>query len=199
MSFTIPGYDNSMAQGLQQEMPGYPQPGGYPQQGYDPIGGGMYSGGYPQPGGYDPTMYPGGYPQQGYDPMGAGMYPPQVETMPGNQGYNGQASPYPYAAQAAQGYYQAPVGRVDRQGMVHYTRSQYIEGLRAYVINSSGIQISSEERIEESPNLLRHACAVSRISMLPICYFNVPETGVQIPFYFCMSCGKLFYVKDFMF
>lgn len=196
MAFTIPGYDNSMVQSMQQSM-GQSVQGGYPgdpSMGYpgDPNMG--YQGGYPG----DSNMgYQGGYlgdPNMGYP----GAYPPQIESMPGNQGYNGQVSPYPYAAQAAQGYTQAPVGRVDRMGMVHYTRGQYIDGLRAYVMNSSGIQITSEERIDETPSLLRHACAASRISMLPICYFNVPETGVQIPFYFCMSCGKLFYMKDFM-
>lgn len=182
MAFTIPGYDNSMAQNMQPGI-GQTAPGGY-----DPSVDGCE-------GAYDPNMgvgYGGGC-----DPN-MGQYPPQIESMPGNQGYNGQASPYPYAAQAAQGYTQAPVGRIDRMGMVHYTRGQYIDGLRAYVMNSSGIQITSEERIDETPALLRHACAASRISMLPICYFNVPETGVQIPFYFCMSCGKLFYMKDFM-
>ncbi len=105
---------------------------------------------------------------------------------------------YAYGAQQLQMPVQAPMGRIDRYGMVHYTKSQYVDGVRAYVMQATGLAISSDEAIDEAPQLLRHACAPAKISYLPICYFNVPETGVRVPFYFCTACGKLFHVKDFM-
>lgn len=97
--------------------------------------------------------------------------------------------------QMQQGYPQDMYGGMN---MIRYTRGQYLDGLRNYVTNSSGVAIMKEERIEDVPNLLRHACAEAKVSYLPKCQFYVPETGVTIPFYFCLACGKLFYFKDFM-
>lgn len=91
------------------------------------------------------------------------------------------------------------VGRMDYSGYVKYSRQQMLEGLRNYVINCNQgrVMISREEKLEETPQLLRHACADCGISYLQMLTFNIPEAGIQIPFYFCTSCGKLFYYKDF--
>lgn len=94
---------------------------------------------------------------------------------------------------------QMPCGTIDCAGYVKYTRQQMLDGLRNYVImNTQGrVPISRAEKIEETPQLLRHACAECGVSRLQMLVFNIPEAGVQIPFYFCTACGKLFYYKDF--
>jgi len=189
MAFTIPGYG------------GIPQGGGVPDpnQGCgncipDPTQG--YGGCVPVP---DPSMGYDGYAPDSSQGYNGGL---PVDNMPdpyaGGYAPYGVDAGYGYGAQQLQTPVQNPIGRIDRQGMVHYTKSQYIDGLRAYVMNASGLMISSEDAIEEYPQLLRHACAPAKISYLPVCYFNVPETGVRIPFYFCTACGKLFYMKDFL-
>lgn len=98
--------------------------------------------------------------------------------------------------------YSNPVGTVGRYGIVKYTKQEYLEGLRNYIIRSCNFQvvITKEEKIEDTPQRLRHCCAESKskIVMLDMLMFSVPETGMNIPFYFCRDCGKLFYYKDFM-
>lgn len=97
------------------------------------------------------------------------------------------------------GVQQYPVGRVDSMGYVHYTRQQMLDGLRNYVIqNTQGrVPIAREEKLEETPQLLRHACAECGVSYLQMLQFPIPEMNLVIPFYFCTACGKLFYYKDF--
>lgn len=162
-------------------------------QGMNPQGQGQ--GMYPQ----DAGMYPQGagmYPQDaGMYPQGAGMYPPdtgmyQQGQMPYQQGY-----PQGYG----NGYGAYPQGRVDGYGFVHYTHGQYLDGLRNFVMMNTQMAISQEDKLEEMPNgMFRHACAPAKISYLSPCRFDVPETGVSIPFFFCKACGRLYYFKDFM-
>lgn len=111
--------------------------------------------------------------------------------------FGGQPMGYP-GQQIGFGY-QPPIGRMDYSGYVKYTRPQMLDGLRNYVImsNQGKVMISREEKLEETPQLLRHACADCGISYLQMLTFNIPEAGVQIPFYFCTACGKLYYYKDF--
>lgn len=135
----------------------------------------------------DASMYGAG--------MCMGMMPQDACMMPGfqDQGMFG-------VAPGMCGYgYQPPVGRMDYSGFVKYTRQQMLDGLRNYVImcNQGRIAISKEEKIDETPQLLRHACAECGVSHLQMLMFNIPEAGIQIPFYFCTACGKLFYYKDF--
>ena len=89
-------------------------------------------------------------------------------------------------------------GRMDRFGNIRYTRPQIIQVLRDYCTNSTGVYISKEEKIDEAPQLLRHACAEAGISQLSMYEFPVQAMGISVPFYFCKACGKLFYMKDFM-
>lgn len=98
------------------------------------------------------------------------------------------------------GIYQQPIGTVDRFGFVKYSRQQYLDILRNYVITNCQVAISKEQPILETPDNLRHCCVESqfKITMLPKLWCYVPETNMSIAFYFCRDCGKLFYFKDFM-
>lgn len=140
---------------------------------------GMAQAGYMQgmmAGGMDAGVMAGGMPyQQQFGGMGG--YPPM--------------SGMPY------GGYSQPMGRVDAMGYVKYSRQQMLDGLRNFVVMQTHMPISKEEKIPETPALLRHACAQCGISQLQMLQFNIPESGITIPFYFCTACGKLFYYKDF--
>lgn len=81
---------------------------------------------------------------------------------------------------------------------VRYSKQQIIQGLRDYVVNNTQVPINMEVKIDEAPDLLRHACSYAGVSKLSVNHFYVPEMGIDIPFYFCMACGKLFYYRDFM-
>lgn len=157
---------------------------------YDGQGGGM--GGYPDYGGQGGMS---GYPD--YSGQG-GMQQPQI-VMP-QININVQQPQYPQQGYPAQGYqpqYQAPVGRMDASGYVKYTRQQMLDGLRNYVIMQTRMTINKEEKILETPQVLRHACAECGVSKLQMLQFRIPEAGISIPFYFCTACGKLYYYKDF--
>ena len=84
------------------------------------------------------------------------------------------------------------------QGIIRHTKAEIIQGLRDYVVCNTGMPITVEVKIDETPDLLRHACASSGVSKLTMCHFYVYDIGLDIPFYFCMSCGKLFYPRDIM-
>ena len=141
------------------------------------------------PGQYPPDGMMPGYPGMDMG-MGAGM------DMQGGYPMQGGMVGYPPMTPQYPGYM---AGRMDASGYVKYTRAQMLDGLRNYVImcNNGRVPISKEEKLEETPPLLRHACAECGVSQLQMLTFNIPEAGVQIPFYFCTACGKLFYYKDF--
>lgn len=93
------------------------------------------------------------------------------------------------------------MGRVDALGFTHYSRGQVLQGLRDYVVRMTGVGVTKEEKLDDYVNgNLRHCCPYCKtiITMLPVMYFNLPEAGMQVPFYFCTDCGKLFYPRDFM-
>lgn len=147
-------------------------------------------------------MFNSGFPpgidgQMNVDP---GLNPQGVYQPGANTGYATGFYNQGYAAgDYNQGYYNnVPQGRIDGFGFVHYTKAQYLVGLRNYVFNLTGVAITKEERLDDVPQLLRHACAAAKISKLAQCYFQVPETGVSIPFFFCLACGKLYYPRDFV-
>jgi hypothetical protein len=126
---------------------------------------------------------------------------------PAQGGYNDYSNPYggynnPYGGYGQQQMYNTPQGSMDRYGNIKYSRQEYMDGLRNYIMYNCKYQvaINKEEKLEDLPPRLRHCCAYSKskIVMLDKLFFNVPETGMSIPFYFCKDCGKLFYYKDFM-
>ena len=123
------------------------------------------------------------------------MQQQDIMGMQPNQMYNMQPSPM----YGMQNMYQQPIASYDRFGFAKYSRQQYLNILRNYVIQNCQVAISKEQPILEVPNMIRHCCVEcsTKIVMLPKFCCTVPETNMQIPFYFCRDCGKLFYYKDF--
>lgn len=81
---------------------------------------------------------------------------------------------------------------------IRLTKGMVLSELRTYVSSSTNTCISKEERLEETPNTLRHACAYNKVSFLPIMYFNLPAFNFSTPYFYCSCCGKLYYPKDFL-
>lgn len=81
--------------------------------------------------------------------------------------------------------------------MPKFSTSQILMTLREqlamqYNINPAQIQV---QRIDEFPELLRHACAYGYIQWLPKQQFDVTDRdGYRVVYYyFCNKCGKLFF------
>ena len=164
------------------------------QMGYDQQN--MYNqqGVYPQQLGYDQQMFG----QQGqsmfnqpmYGQQGQQMFGQQVQPMFNQQGQQMFGQQMDYGQQMGYGYNQKPI---------KYSRMQIINGMRDFVLARTGVCVSKEQKIEDCPDLLRHACVeVGDISQLQRNSFDIPEMGLSIPIYFCTACGKLYYYKDFM-
>ena len=103
------------------------------------------------------------------------------------------------------GYYQQPqigydcYSQMQGYGLPKLNRSMILQYIQDYVVNLTQVPISRVEKIEETPNMLRHACAeVGDVSYLQMNNFSVPELGINVSFYFCTACGKLYIQKDFM-
>ena len=128
-----------------------------------------------------------GMPMQGAGMMGdmpipqATGFPPQMQP----QGYI--ANQYTQQQLMQMAY----AGRLPNRALV-------IQCLREYVMSISQVPISAEVKLEEMPQLLKHACYQCGVSRLPMNTYSVQEFGINIPFYFCKGCGKLYYIKDFM-
>lgn len=162
--------------------------------------------------------YPAGNMQDGYmqpsiDDMGFGMQDPNAMGLPMQNPcdmgmYGNPMMPYNTGdiygnPMMQQGYGYQPqqiIGRVDQLGMTRYSRGQILQGLRDFVNMNNGknMLVSKEEKLDDVPRMLRHACAEAKITNLSQCSFNIPEMGISVPFYFCTACGKLFYPREFM-
>lgn len=67
-------------------------------------------------------------------------------------------------------------------------------------MQNGGSGVSQFVKIEECPETVRHACVMGGISYLPkqIYGFGTDYGVVQVPYYFCNTCGKLFIYSEFM-
>ena len=72
--------------------------------------------------------------------------------------------------------------------------------LSVFSVNNGGVAVSTMVKIDESPEVLRHACVNGGISHLQrqIYSCQTPVGVVQVPYFFCGICGKLFVYNDFM-
>ena len=76
------------------------------------------------------------------------------------------------------------------------SRSELYNLLRQYLY-ANGCQISKEVRVDEKPQVLRHACLQTGVVFLPIQIFQpFGIHGAQVCYYLCKNCGKLFIVRD---
>ena len=81
---------------------------------------------------------------------------------------------------------------------IRYSKGEILNGMQNYISNANGVAVSTIEKVEEVRPQIRHACWQGKLSLLKVGYFNVPEMGLSVPYYFCRACGKLLYYKDYM-
>lgn len=74
-----------------------------------------------------------------------------------------------------------------------------MQELSAWSVSQGGQPVQTVQNIEECPQMLRHACMNGGIQFLDRRVYNFQtEMGlIQINYYFCMNCGKLFIDNDF--
>ena len=158
---------------MNQPMVGQPmnQPMGYSQADMSQGFSGGFSSGFS---GADGFGYDNGF-SSGYGAYGA------------SQGYGG------FDAYGQQSY-----GSMDRFGNIKYSKHEIIDALIYQIQCTTGRVVVEQQKIEDTPDFLRHACAEAKISRLQRLSFPVYEMGIEVPFYFCLACGKLFYPSNFM-
>lgn len=74
------------------------------------------------------------------------------------------------------------------------TRSQAVSAMQNDIM-ANGYNISQTVKIDETPDCIRHACAYKGVTFLQRQSYGVPteDMGViDLPWYFCEQCGKLY-------
>lgn len=75
-----------------------------------------------------------------------------------------------------------------------YTKREIYQMIQMACYQSTGVNVSSVIKIEDAVPQLRHSCLYTGVCFLPQYVWQVPtDTSViNIPYYFCTKCGKLF-------
>lgn len=81
-----------------------------------------------------------------------------------------------------------------QQTIKKYSKSEIIEAIQIYCFQMTNSQVSSVVRLEDFENTLRHSCVYTGVTFLPQYIWKVPsEYGVvEVPYFFCPLCGKLY-------
>lgn len=104
-----------------------------------------------------------------------------------------------HQAQYVQAVQNAQMMQMQGMKMRKIPKHQVYDEISMYVYQNTGIQPQHIQKLSETPDTLRHACAQTGITFLTKYCYTVVSQGmpVQVPFYFCNSCGKLFVFSDF--
>lgn len=78
----------------------------------------------------------------------------------------------------------------------HFSKSEILEALKYYITNQTNIYPTKIVKLDDYPQLVPHACVNGKVQKLIPNTFTLSEIGVQITYWFCMYCGKLFILKD---
>ena len=82
----------------------------------------------------------------------------------------------------------------DVQRFRRFTKAEVYQAIQMDCYNKTGVAVSSVVKLEDNPTSLRHSCFFTGVTFLPYNLWAVPtETGtINVPYYFCPKCGKLF-------
>lgn len=83
-------------------------------------------------------------------------------------------------------------------GIMMLRRDEKMMYLKSYIMRNTGLEVEVEQKIDEVPQFLRHACPVCGVVKLPMYSFCIQEAQFSIQFYFCNHCRKLYYPADMM-
>ena len=75
-----------------------------------------------------------------------------------------------------------------------FTKSEVYQAIQMDCYQKTGVTVTSMVKIEDCLNSFRHSCFLTGVTFLPQYIWQVPtEYGaVDVPYYFCPQCGKLF-------
>ena len=75
-----------------------------------------------------------------------------------------------------------------------FSKSEVYNAIQCNCYNQTGITVSTMVKIDEFPDTLRHSCFNTGVTFLQQYIWQVPsEFGyIDVPYYFCPQCGKLF-------
>lgn len=75
-----------------------------------------------------------------------------------------------------------------------YSKAEIYQAIQQYCYQQTGVVVTNMVRIDDSVSNLRHSCLTTGVTYLPKYIWQVPsEMGViEVPYYFCPQCGKLF-------
>jgi hypothetical protein len=78
-----------------------------------------------------------------------------------------------------------------------YTKSQLTQGLTQFVTMKYGGYPQLVVKLDDcSAPSFKHACVRQGLILLNKQVFPVPEMGLEIPYYVCPQCGRLYYAPD---
>lgn len=80
------------------------------------------------------------------------------------------------------------------------SKGQILDNMCTFIYANTGVAVTKREKIDEIPQTLRHACTQKGVCHLEPFSFQYPtEMGmVSVPFFFCSSCGKMYYCTDYL-
>ena len=78
-----------------------------------------------------------------------------------------------------------------------FTKAEVYQAIQEYCYQCTAVMVSEMVKIEDFPDALRHSCFETGVAYLPKYIWRVPiEYGfVEVPYYFCSRCGKLYVSK----
>lgn len=85
-------------------------------------------------------------------------------------------------------------------GIPKLTKGQVLENMALFIYQNTKVSVTKMEKIEEIPLSLRHACTQRGVCKLEKFTYQYPtQMGmVSVPFFFCSSCGKMYYCTDYI-
>lgn len=103
-------------------------------------------------------------------------------------------------------FYQQQQFRQDRYGMRKVNTVEARNELANYLCANTGKAVTQIREVLSDgiqntfglPTLMRHCCAECGITQLPLNTYVVAYTNIQIPYYYCKGCGRLYVLHDFM-
>lgn len=78
--------------------------------------------------------------------------------------------------------------------MKRFTRAEVYQAIQLHCYQQTGVPVTNTVKLEDTPTQLRHSCFSTGITFLQQYTWQVlSDLGViNVPYYFCEKCGKLY-------
>lgn len=87
----------------------------------------------------------------------------------------------------------------EQQFTAKISKARIVDSIRQGVEITYKVPVSKIEYIDETPETIRHSCPMTGIAILnrEISNVMIGNAYLEIPYYFCPVCGKLYIYKNF--